>query len=205
MNYSSLVSIESTQNTITALQAKNINAILVNTKEEALQKVKELIPKGSSVYNGSSRTLEEIGLVAYLKGDTHGWNNLHAAVLAETDPERKKELGREALFAEYYVGSVHAISEQGQLVIVSASGSQLPYLTFTSSHIVLVVGTQKITPTLNDAIRRMREYVFPLENERMKSLGMAGSVISKLLIIEEEPAFMGRSFDIIFVNEKLGF
>ena len=67
------------------------------------------------------------------------------------------------------------------------------------------MGTQKITPTLTDALTRLREYVFPLENQRMADAGMGGSVLSKILILEREPAFMNRSIHVLFVPEKLGF
>ncbi|HLD60657.1 MAG TPA: lactate utilization protein [Patescibacteria group bacterium] len=205
MNYTKLASPATIQKTIEALKKRNIEAIMVAAKEEAFEKVKKLIPAGASVNNGSSRTLEEIGLVDYLKSGNHQWDNLHAAVVAETDPGKQAELRQKALFSDYYLGSLHALSENGEIVIASASGSQLPHLAFTSKNIILVVGAQKITATLEAGIRRVREYVFPLEDARMKSTGASGSVISKILIIEHEPAFMGRSFKVILVNEKLGF
>jgi len=91
------------------------------------------------------------------------------------------------------------------MVIASNSGSQLPHLVYTSPNLILVAGTHKITPNLEAAIKRVREYVYPLENQRMKDAGMGGSAISKLLLFEREPAFMGRKVRVIFVNEKLGF
>lgn len=205
MSYTELASKETIDKTIAALKARNVEALFVETKEEAFEKVKELIPLGASVHNGSSRTLEEIGMIEYLKGTEHGWNNLHSAVVAETDPERQVELRQKALHADFYLGSLHALSETGEIVIASASGSQLPHLVFTSKNIILVVGVQKITSSLETAIQRLREYVYPLEDERMKSVGMGGSVMSKILILEHEPEFMGRSFKVILVNEKLGF
>jgi len=67
------------------------------------------------------------------------------------------------------------------------------------------VGTQKIAPSLEAAILRVRDYVLPLEDKHMKDVGMGGSAISKLLVFEREPVFMGRKVDVVFVNEKLGF
>ncbi|MBP9732359.1 MAG: lactate utilization protein [Candidatus Magasanikbacteria bacterium] len=205
MSYTELASKETIDKTIVALKARNVEALFVETKEEAFKKVKELIPLGASVHNGSSRTLEEIGMIEYLKGTEHGWNNLHSAVVAESDPEKQVELRQKALHSDFYLGSLHALSETGEMVIASASGSQLPHLVFTSKNIILVVGVQKITSSLETAIQRLREYVYPLEDERMKSVGMGGSVLSKMLILEREPEFMGRSFKVILVNEKLGF
>lgn len=205
MNYAELATKEIVQKTSEALKKRNFEVIIVDTKEQAFKKIKELIPAGASVNNGSSRTLEEIGFIEYLKSGTHAWNNLHAAVLAEKDPAKQAELRKQSSFAEYYLGSVHALAQSGEMVIASASGSQLPSVTFASQNLILVVGAQKITPDLPSAIQRMREHVFPLENERMKSVGMGGSMISKILILEQEPPFMHRKARVILVNEKLGF
>lgn len=177
----------------------------VETGADALARIKELVPKGASIMNGSSRTLEEIGFIDYLKGGTHGWDNLHKNILEEKDPDKQAILRKHSVLSDYFVNSVHAISETGELVIASNSGSQLPHLTFTSGNIILVVGVQKITATLDEALTRLNEYVFPLEDARMKSVGMGGSFISKLLILNREPSFMGRKVHIILVNEKLGF
>ncbi len=205
MDYTKLASKETVLKTAEALKVRNIEAIAVNTKEEAFEKVKELIPKGASVNNGSSTTLQEIGMIDYLKGDSHGWNNLHAAVLAEKDPVKQTELRKLSSFADYYLGSVHALAETGEMVIASASASQLPSLAGAARNVILVVGTQKIAPNLEAALNRLREYVVPLEDKRMKSTGAPGTVLAKILIFEEEPAFMGRTVRVILVNEKLGF
>lgn len=205
MNYTELASNEKILKTIETLGVRGVEAIIVETKEQALEKIKSLIPAGASVNNGSSTTLKEIGFVDYLKAGNHGWNNLHEAVLNEKDSAKQAELRNLSNFADYYLGSVHAMSQTGEMVIASASGSQLPSLTGTARNIVLVVGMQKITETLDGALKRLREYVVPLENERMKSTGAPGTVLAKILIMEQEPAFMGRKIKVIFVNEKLGF
>lgn len=205
MSYDTLASSEAVQKTIQALGDHGFKAMSVDTKEEALAKIKELIPQGASVTNGSSRTLEEIGFVDYLKAGAHGWNNLHDAVLAEKDPQKQSRLRKESTIADVYLGSVHALSETGEIVIASASGSQLPSIVFNAQNVIFVVSTQKITPTLEEALKRLREYVFPLEDARMKSTGAPGSMMAKILLFEREPAFMGRNVHIILVNEKLGF
>lgn len=205
VDYTILASKESVSKVADSLRSRNIEVLIVETKEEALQKIKGLIPKGASVNNGSSTTLQEIGFVDYLKSNEHGWNNLHAAVIEEKGPVRQAELRKAASYAEYYLGSVHAVSEDGEMVIASASGSQIPPLANTSKNLILVVGSQKITPNLEAALKRLREHVVPLEDQRMKSVGTGGTVLAKILIFEQEPAFMGRAVRVILVNEKLGF
>jgi len=155
--------------------------------------------------SGSSRTLDEIGFVEYLKSGQHGWKNLHAEVLAETDKEKQAVLRRQSVLSDYYLGSVHAIAETGEMVIASASGSQLPHIVFTSPNIIFVAGTQKIVPNLIEAMRRVEEYVYPLEDKRMKDAGYPGSMIAKLLIFNREHPMMGRKVRLILIPELLGF
>ena len=205
MKYDTLASKNSIDKTMKALTERGFLPELAASRAEALARIKELIPANAGVMNGSSRTLEEIGFVEYLKEGAHGWNNLHEAILAEKDPAKQTTLRKQSVLSDFYLGSAHAIAETGEVVTASNSGSQLPHLVFTSPNIILVVGAQKITPDLDTAIARIKEYVLPLEDQRMKEAGMGGSFISKLLINNREPLFMGRKVHIILVNEKLGF
>lgn len=205
MDYITLAANETLQKLVEALKGRNIEATVVENKEQALAKLKELIPAGASVMNGSSTTLQEIGFVDYLKSGAHGWNNLHAGILAEPDPAKQNVLRRQALLSDYYLGSVHALTQAGELLIASNSGSQLPHIAYTSPNVILVVGAQKVTPTLSDAEARLRTHVVPLEDVRMKSVGMGGTALNKLLYFFGEPTYTGRSFKIILVKEKLGF
>lgn len=203
--FDALVSEEKVNMTVKALKTNGFMPEVVDTKEKALARIKELIPGGASVMNGSSTTLKEIGFIDYLKAGQHGWNNLHEAVLLEKDPEKQALLRKQSVLSDVYLGSAHAITQEGEILIASASGSQMPHLVYTSQTLILVVGTQKIVPTLSEALSRLRGYVYPLEDARMKEVGMGGSVMSKLLTLKVEPSFMGRKFHVIFVKEKLGF
>ena len=190
---------------IPALKDRGIEAIIVDNAAQALEKIKELIPANASVNTGSSVTLEQIGLVEYLKSGKHGWNNLKAGVVAEKDPEKQTKLRKEAILSDYFLGSVHAVTENGQLLIASNTGSQLPSYAFASQNVIWVVGTQKIVPTLDDAFKRLKDYVVPLEDKHMLELYKMNTAIGKMLIFEREAQFNKRSLHIIFVNEKLGF
>ncbi|MDB5260414.1 MAG: hypothetical protein JWN37_645 [Candidatus Nomurabacteria bacterium] len=205
MDYNKLATKETLDKTVSALKERNIDAIVCANKDEALSKIKEMIPDGASVNNGSSTTLQQLGFVDLLKSGNHKWINLKEEVVKETDPAKQAEARNKALFSQYYLGSVHAVSEGGEVIIASASGSQLPHLVFTSPNIIFVVSTKKICPDLNSGLERIRTHVVPLEDERMKSVGMGGTVLSKILILEKEPAFMNRKVTMIFVEENLGF
>ena len=204
MPYDKLASKEAVRKTMEALKSRGINVEFVNTKEKAIKRLKEIIPPGAEIMTGGSTTLEEIGFVELLKSGKHHWKNLKDELLAEKDPKRQAELRRKSVTSEYYLGSIHAVAETGEILVASASGSQLPSYTFSSNNIIWVVGTQKITPNLEEAIRRVRTYVLPLEDSRMKSIGYPGSTIGKLLIFERE-IMPNRRITLIFVNEKLGF
>lgn len=204
-SYNTLASAEIVETTSKALTEHGFKPERVATKEAALKRIIELIPAGASVMNGASRTLEEIGYIAHLKEGKHGWNNLHEAIVNEQDKEKQGQLRKQSVLSDYYLGSVHAVSQTGELVIASNTGSQLPHLVYTSPNLILVVSTQKITPDLPFALNRLHDHVFPLEDQRMKDVGMGGSYISKILIFQKEQAFMGRNVHILFVDEKLGF
>lgn len=205
MEYNTLANSQSIAKTMEALAVRGVTPIHVASRVEALQKIQEMIPQGASVMNGSSRTLEEVGFIDYLKSDQHGWKNVHAEILAEQDKAKQSMMRKQAVLSDYYLGSVHAVAETGEMVIASNTGSQLPHIAYTSPHIIFVVGIQKIVPDFTSALARVREYVLPLEDQRMKDAGMGGSAISKILIFEREAAFMGREVSIILVDELLGF
>lgn len=205
MNYEIIPEKEVVQKTADALMNNGFKVTTVDTKVEALSQVQKLIPQGMSVMNGSSTSLEQIGFVEYLQSGQHGWNNLHEAILAEKDPATQMQLRMQSSFAQYFVGSVHAITEAGQLLSASASGSQIAPYAFTAQNLILVASTNKIVANLENGIQRIHDYVFPLEDARMKGVGYPGSVMSKILIHERESTMMGRTITIILVNEKLGF
>ncbi len=206
MTYDALPAIERVQRTVEAAQARGIHAEWVETKEAALERVKALIPPGCVVMTGASVTLQQIGFEGILISGDHPWRNFKADLLAEKDPVKQSALRKQGTLAEYFLGSVNALAETGELVFASGSGSQLPAYAYTSRNVIWVAGTQKITPTLEDAMRRVREYVLPLEDQRQKSVGnKAGSRINKILIIEGEPDYLRRNVSLILVHQVLGF
>ena len=206
MAYDTIPDAERLQRTVDAVNGRGIHAELVETKESALERVQSLIPAGAVVMTGASVTLQQIGFEALLIRGNHPWRNFKADLLAEKDPLKQSAMRREGTLAEYYLGSVNALAETGELVFASGSGSQLPAYAFTSRNVIWVAGAQKITPSLEDAVRRVREYVLPLEDQRQKSIGnQAGSRINRMLIMEGEPAYLRRNLRLILVNQALGF
>ncbi|MEK6957706.1 MAG: lactate utilization protein [archaeon] len=189
--------------TMENIRARGIDVTMVETRKDALDKIKELIPKGSEVMNGSSTTLMDIGFVDYLKSGKHGWTNLQEEILKEKDWPKQLDLRRGATTAEYFLGSVNAIAKTGELVACDASGSRVGAYLFSAKNLVLVSGAQKITGSLEDAMKRVREYVFPLEDQRARKAYGMGSATGKWVIMEKEGA--PNRVKLILVKEKLGY
>ncbi len=192
------------EGTVSALGARGFNVVVAKDAAEALAAVRKIIPKDAEVMNGSSTTLNEIGFGELLKSGGHGWRNLHEGILAEKDAGKQAELRRKAVTADYFVSGVNALTQDGEMVAADASGSRVGAFLFAANHLVLVAGTNKIVPSLDDAFARLREYVFPLEDARAKRVYGMGSSISKIVVLAAEPYNKGR-VTVVLVREKLGY
>ena len=136
---------QSIQRAIEALATHNVDSVLVNSREEALAKLRELVPEGSEVFVNTSATLEAIGYTEYMHGNQN-YVNLHDQMMALPDPVAQREFRRKTTTADYFVGSVQAIAETGEIVIASSSGSQIGAYSYGARRVILVAGTQKICP-----------------------------------------------------------
>ncbi|MGA2478965.1 MAG: lactate utilization protein [Spirochaetia bacterium] len=206
MDFSHTASPEAVDRAMKSVSSRGISVELVSTRQEALDRLKGLIPAGASLSTGASVTLREIGFEDLLISKAHPWRNLKDEILDEKDPARQALLRRQSTLADYFVGSVHAIAQTGELVIASATGSQISPYAYASRNVIWVAGTQKITPTLDDGIRRVREYIFPHEEKRMRELtaGKMGTLMGKILIFENETPMLGRKIVLILVKETVG-
>ncbi len=205
MDYAAVASPDAINRAAEGLAGRHVSATVVDTGAAAFEQIKDWIPAAASVMNGASKTLEAIGFIDYLKDGQHGWNNLHAAILAEQDPGKQAELRRQSVLSDYYLGSVHALAETGEFMIASNTGSQLPHVVFTSPNLIFVVGAQKLVPTLADAFDRLEQYVVPLEDERMKQAYGMGTQLNKIVTFKGENPTSGRTVRLIIVREALGF
>jgi hypothetical protein len=103
---------------------------------------------------------------------------------------------------DFILGSVHAVTAHGRLLVASGSGSQLGAYAYAAGSVILVVGRQKVVEDLEEGKRRIREYSLPREHLRMQSAGYAGSLLAQTLILHHDPRHRIR---VIFVPETLGF
>ena len=193
---------QSIQRAIEALAARNIEAILVGSGEEGLAKLKELVPEGSEVFVNTSETLKTIGYTDYMHGNDR-YVNLHDQMTALPDPAAQREFRRKTTTAEYFVGSVQAISETGEIVVASGSGSQIGAYSFGARRLILVAGTQKICPTLAEAEARTRGYTLERHDRWLEDMGRTATPIGKYMVMEHEP--MAGRITLLLIPETLGW
>ncbi len=186
---------------VAALTARGMAAEAVESGAEARSRVLDLLPEGAEVFTSMSRTLDTLGLSVEIN-ESSRYHPLRPQLKALDRQTQGREWRRLQSSPEYVVGSVHAVTEQGQVLIASASGSQLASYVFGAGHVIWVVGAQKIVRDLTEGLRRVREYSYPLEHERMYALNGLGSFVAKILLVEGERP--GR-ISVLLVKEALGF
>ena len=200
--FTQLASEEQIAKTIQALEAHGIRVVVFETGEEARSYVLDLIPSGAEVYNSPSRTLELIGLAEDIEHPTR-FQSVRAQLHSLDRVTQRREMRKLGASPDVLVGSLHAITEQGEVMIASAVGSQLGPAASGAGAVIWVVGTQKLVSTLEDGFRRIREHSFPLESERTQQVYGQASAINKILIVNGE-AYPGR-ITIVLVKQNLGF
>ena len=205
MQWNTIASDKTLEKTITALKENGITAMVVETSEEAKKKALELIPLGAEVMPMTSVTLNTIGVADVINnsGDYNSVRNKLNKLDRKTQSLQMQKLGAAP---EYTIGSVHAVTEDGKVVIASNTGSQLAAYVYGSEHVIWIVGAQKIVKNLDDAMARIYDYVLPLETKRGKkafNLPNFVSNVSKLLIVNKE--FNPNRITMILVKESLGF
>jgi L-lactate utilization protein LutC len=183
------------------LVARGFGVERAKDRDAARDAVLARIPKHARVMTGGSTTLEQCGISdALAKGD-HDY--LRVAIRAEQDAALRHKLRVEANTAPWFVSSVNAITEDGVLVAADGAGNRVAALAFGPSHVVVVASLNKVVPTLEDAMRRTREHVLPLESDRLRKAGYpGGSYIAKWTILERDAP--GRTH-VVLVDEPLGF
>jgi len=192
------------ERTAEALRAKGYEVFVVDDFETAKQTVLGLLPEGAEVSQGGSVTLEEIGVTAEI--ETTG---RYDAVRPKTRQlDYKTEAGRRegrrmGAVPDYWLNSAHAVTEDGRIVIASNTGSQLGPIAFGAGHVILVIGSQKLVPDLDAALRRIEEYSYPMESARLFKVYGMPSALNKILIVNNE--FREGRFSVVLIREPIGY
>lgn len=200
--YGQLANEEAIQKTVKALGLNNFKAEVVKNGEEAKKKVLELVPQGAEVFTMTSQTLEAIGVDKEIN-ESGKYNAIRPKLMAMDWKTQAREMAKLGAAPDWVVASVHAITEDGHLLIASNTGSQLSAEAYAGGRIVFVVGSQKIVKNTEEGIKRIYEYSLPLEDERARKAYGMPSAVNKILIINKE--VNPERITVILVKEKLGF
>jgi len=165
-----------------ALRANNVEVLVVDTGDQARDEVLARIPEGSEVYSGKSRTLEEVGVFAALH-EPGRFDAIRPKLLAMDRATQGREMRKLGSTPDTIVGSVNAITEEGVLVAASATGNQLAGYAAGAGRVILVVGSQKFVPDLDAATARIRDVVYPYENERVNTAMGVDTKLAKVLVM----------------------
>jgi len=200
--FAHLASDEQIERTAKALEANNIHVLIAENGEEAKRLFFELIPEGSEVFLGASVTLETLGIKDEI--DKSGkYEALRPKIFAMDRATQGREIRKLGGAPDYAAGSVHAVTEDGHVLIASNTGSQLgPYVS-SAGKVIWVVGAQKLVQDVDEGLRRIYEYELPLETEHMRQLYNAPTGVNKLLIINKE--IRPNRITMIIVKEVLGY
>lgn len=187
---------------VAALERNGIDVLRASDATEAKRVVLGLVPAGSHVHHGASQTLDVSGISDEI--DKSGrYEPVRPQIFSMDRHAQADEIRHLSASPDVMLGSVHAVTETGSLLAASFGGSQLgPYVS-GAGRVILVVGTQKIVADLEEGLRRIDEYAFPLEDARAQTAYGIHSGVSKVLIINREIT-PGR-ITVVFVDEVLGF
>jgi L-lactate utilization protein LutC len=185
-----------------ALEANGISVLRATDRAEARRIVLDLIPDGSQVHHGASKTLEATGITEAIE-QSGRYDAVRPRIWSMDRATQGDQIRRLTASPDVMLGSVHAVTETGSLVAASMGGSQLgPYVS-GAGRVILVVGTQKIVSDLDEALRRVYDYAYVLEDARAQAEYGIHSGVNKLVIINREIT-PGR-ITVVFVDEVLGF
>ena len=185
-----------------ALDRNGIRPLLAATGADARGLVGSLLAADAEVYNNTSQTLEATGIADDIERSGR-YQPLRLRLYRMDREMQRREMRTLAASPDYVVGSVHALTEDGSLLIASASGSQLGPLVSGAGRVILVIGAQKIVSDVATGMRRIYEYCYPLEDARARRAYGVPSGVNNILIINKVMT-PGRVTAII-VKERLGF
>jgi len=183
------------------LRERNFEVLVVDDGAAAREEVLSRIPDGASVHSGKSKTLEDAGIFeALMEGDRYEFIRKKTSKLDRRT--QMDEIRRLSSTPDVMLGSAQAVTEAGQIVITSASGSQIGPIASGAGKLILVIGSQKVVPDLDTAFRRIKEHVFPYEDARLREQLGVGTRITRTLILESD--FVPGRTTIILVRQPIG-
>ena len=190
------------ERTAEALRERGFSVEVATDHEDARRKVLALLPDGAEVGQGASKTLEEIGVTAEIEGSGR-YDAIRPRLRAMDRATQGAEMRRLGAGPDYWLGSAHAVTVDGEIVIVSFGGSQLGPIISGAGKVILAIGSQKIVPDLETGFRRIEEYSYPLESARLLDAYGIPSSINKMIVLNGEVA--QDRITVILIPGAIGF
>lgn len=183
------------------LKAANFEVVVVDDASQARNEVMQRIPEGASVHSGKSKTLEDAGIFAELM-DSDKYDFIRKRTSKMDRRTQGDDIRRAWAAPDVMISSANAVTETGQIVITSASGSQIGPIASGAGHLILVIGSQKLVPDLETAFERIRQHVFPYEDARLREQMGVGTKITRTLILDQD--FVPGRTTIVLVRQPIG-
>lgn len=158
------ISYENTAKTIIKnLEKRSMQGFYCATKEDAVEKVKEIVEKGASVGWGGSMTIIDTGIMNLIKSGDYDVIDREAA---KTD-EEIKEMKSRMINADYFFMSTNAITMDGELVNIDGRGNRVAYLIYGPENVIVVAGMNKVVSDLDAAVKRVKDIATPPNTVRL--------------------------------------
>jgi LUD domain len=187
--------------TVVALEEHGFSVEVVDDLDAARVAVLARIPDGASVMTNTSVTLEETGIASAI--DAGGpYDSARTRMMALDYATQLQEMKAVAGQPDFALGSVHAVTRDGALLIASASGSQLASYVWGARNVIFVVGAQKLVPTVEAARERIYGHSLKLEDARAYAAYGQNSFVGKILEIHQE--LPGR-IHVVLIRQAVGF
>lgn len=201
VDFSAPASAEELEALAEKLRERNFEVVIVQNGEEAKAEVLKRIPEGTLVHSGKSKTLEDAGLFTEFM-ENERYDFVRRTTMKMDQRTQRDEMRKLGAAPDVMVNSAHAVTGAGQIVITSASGSQIGPIASGAGKLILVIGSQKLVPDLDTAFRRTQEYVFPYEDARLRATLGLGTQITRTLILERD--FVPGRTTIVLVRDPIG-
>ena len=197
---------------VAAIEKRNMTAFYCESKEDCLKKVLELLPENCTIAWGGSESIKEAGITEAVKESGKYTVYDRAKYLS---PRQVKEFNLLAFQSDYYFMSSNAVTLDGMLMNIDGNGNRVANLIFGPSHVIVVVGMNKVVPTIEDAYDRIRNFASPPNTIRLKKntpcskLGKCGDCYSddcicNQIVITRRSRLKERII-VLLVNDNLGF
>lgn len=187
-----------TEKIIESLKKRGFEAVFAQTKAEAVEKALGFIPEGTTVSWGGSVSVEESGLLARVKSGNYKVIDRDTA----KSPEERTELMRKAFFADTFLTSFNAVSEDGVLYNIDGNGNRVAAITFGPNSVVALVGINKIVKNESELEERALKVAAP---KNAKRLALSDEKDICAVFVKHRISRTKGRIKIILVGEELGY